>query len=113
MKICIYGAGAIGGYLGAKLARAGLEVSLIARGAHREAILAAGLRVVEGGETFTCSIPCAEDPAELAPQDYVIVTLKAHSVPATAARLAPLYHEGTAVVSAANGVPWWLSLIHI
>ncbi len=107
MKFCIYGAGAIGGYLGAKLARAGSEVTLIARGPHREAIVDSGLRVIEGAETFTCSIPCVEDPGELGPQDYVIVTLKAHSAPAVAHRLAPLYHDETAVVSAVNGLPWW------
>ena len=107
MKICIYGAGAIGGYLGAKLARAGYDVSLVARGPHREAIVASGLRVVEGAETFTRSIACVEDPAELGPQDYVIVTLKAHSAAAVAHRLKPLYQKDTAVVSAVNGVPWW------
>ena len=107
MKICIYGAGAIGGYLGAKLARAGCDVSLIARGPHREAIVRAGLRVVADAEEFSFSIPCVEDPGDIGPQDYVIVTLKAHSAPGIAHRFKPLYHDDTAVVSAVNGVPWW------
>ena len=107
MKICIYGAGAIGGYMGAKLARAGYDVSLVARGPHREAIVASGLRVIEDAEAFTCSLQCVEDPGELDPQDYVIVTLKAHSAPGVAHRLEPLYKKDTAVVSAVNGVPWW------
>ena len=107
MKICIYGAGAIGGYLGAKLARAGCDVSLIARGPHRDAIVRAGLSVIADAEAFSCSIPCVEDPGDLGPQDYVIVTLKAHSAPDVAHRFKPLYHEDTAVVSAVNGVPWW------
>jgi 2-dehydropantoate 2-reductase len=107
MKICIYGAGAIGGYVGAKLVRAGCDVSLVARGPHREAIAASGLRVIEAGDDFTCTMPCVEDPGELGAQDFVIVTLKAHSAPGVAHRFEPLCHAGTAVVSAVNGVPWW------
>ncbi len=107
MKICIYGAGAIGGYLGARLASAGAEVSLVARGAHRQAIHERGLRVITDDGEITCSIPCVEAPEELGPQDFVIVTLKAHSVPAIVERLPCLFHDTTAVVSAVNGVPWW------
>ena len=81
MKICIFGAGAIGGYMGAKLAQAGADVSLVARGPHIAAMKANGLRLIE--ETGETSVPVqASDSAEdLGPQDYVIVTLKAHSVP--------------------------------
>ncbi|MEM7465481.1 MAG: 2-dehydropantoate 2-reductase [Pseudomonadota bacterium] len=107
MKICIFGAGAIGGYLGALLARAGQEISLIARGAHREAIVAEGLQLQLAGETIRCELPCVENPAELGPQDFVIVTLKAHSVSAVAASMKPLLGPNTGVVFAVNGVPWW------
>jgi len=107
MKICIYGAGAIGGYLGAKLAQAGVDVSLVARGAHRQAIVNSGLRLIEHSKASTYSIPCVEDVRELGVQDYVIITLKAHMVGAVVRGLKPLYHRDTAVVSAVNGIPWW------
>lgn len=107
MKICIYGAGAIGGYLGARLASTGADVSLIARGDHRQAIRDRGLRIRTDGGEINCSLPCVEAPEELGPQDFVIMTLKAHSVPAIVERLPCLFHDTTAVVSAVNGVPWW------
>ncbi|MBL6954512.1 MAG: 2-dehydropantoate 2-reductase [Alphaproteobacteria bacterium] len=107
MRICIYGAGAIGGYMGACLARAGYAVSLVARGPHMQAIQANGLTLRMAGESFTQAITCTDDPAELGPQDYVIVTLKAHSVPAVVDQLPSLFHDDTAVVMAVNGVPWW------
>jgi 2-dehydropantoate 2-reductase len=107
LKICIFGAGAIGGYLGAKLAKTGATVTLIARGPHLEAIRRDGLRLIGDGETITAKVPCTDDPAEAGPQDYVIIALKAHSVPAIAERLAPLLGPETAVVPAVNGVPWW------
>jgi 2-dehydropantoate 2-reductase len=107
MRICIYGAGAIGGYMGACLARAGYEVSLVARGPHMQAIQANGLTLKMAGESLTQKITCTDDPAELGPQDYVIVTLKAHSVPAVVNQLPSLFHAETAVVMAVNGVPWW------
>ncbi len=107
MRICIYGAGAIGGYMGACLARAGYDVSLVARGPHMAAIQANGLTLRMAGESFTQDIKCTDDPAELGPQDYVIVTLKAHSVPAVVDRLPSLFDDDTAVVMAVNGVPWW------
>ena len=107
MKICIYGAGAIGGYLGGLLAAAGGDVALVARGAHREAINANGLCIRRGDEELRCSLPCVEDPESLGPQDVVIVTLKAHSLPSVVQRLSSLFHDTTAVVSAVNGVPWW------
>ncbi len=107
MRICIYGAGAIGGFLGACLARAGYQVSLVARGPHMQAIRANGLTLRMAGESLTQAITCTDDPAELGPQDYVIVTLKAHSVPAVVDQLPSLFHGETAVVMAVNGVPWW------
>jgi 2-dehydropantoate 2-reductase len=107
MKVCIFGAGAIGGYLGVKLARAGVDVSLVARGPHLEAIRRNGLTLVSEGHTDTVSLPASSDPAELGPQDYVVVGLKAHQLPAAAPTMAPLLGAGTAVVAAMNGVPWW------
>ena len=107
MRICIYGAGAIGGYLGVQLARAGQDVTLIARGAHLAAMRANGVRLLIDGEERLARPHCVEDPAEAGPQDYVIVTLKAHSIPGAAQGMQPLLRDGTAVVTAANGIPWW------
>ncbi len=108
MKICIYGAGAIGGHLGAELARAGVvDATLIARGAHLEAMKAKGLTLLIDGESRTVHPRCTDDPAEIGPQDYVIITLKAHSVPAVVDRVQTLLGPETAVVTAMNGIPWW------
>ncbi len=106
MKICIYGAGAIGGYLGAKLAPVA-EVSLIARGSHLAAIRENGLTLIEEGDRTVHRIAATDDPATLGPQDFVIVTLKAHSIPGVVAAMQPLLGPETAVVFAVNGVPWW------
>jgi len=107
MKICIFGAGAIGGYMGVKLAQAGADVSLVARGPHLAAMREKGLSLVEEGETVTVPVTASDDPAELGPQDYVIVTLKAHSVPPVVGRMQPLIGPETTIVSGVNGVPWW------
>ncbi len=107
MKICIYGAGAIGGLLGAQLTLAGQEVTLIGRGPHLAAIQANGLRLRVEGKELLARPKSTSDPREAGPQDYVIVTLKAHSVAAIAAAMQPLLGPGTAVVTAMNGVPWW------
>lgn len=107
MRICIFGAGAIGGYLGAKLAASGAEVSLVARGPHLAAIRDRGLTLIEEDHETCHRIRASDDPAELGPQDYVILTLKAHSVPPVVGRLAPLLGPATTVVSGVNGVPWW------
>lgn len=107
MKICIYGAGAIGGYLGAQLSLAGEDVTLIARGPHLEAMQKDGLRLRIGGEEKVARPFCTSDPAEAGEQDFVIVTLKAHSVPGIVDAMQPLLGPDTAVVSAVNGVPWW------
>jgi 2-dehydropantoate 2-reductase len=108
MKICIFGAGAIGGYLAAKLVQAGgAEVSIVARGPHLAAVQAGGLTLEEEGTSTTVAVRAVQDAAELGPQDYVIVTLKAHSVPAVVPAMQPLIGSGTTVVSGVNGVPWW------
>ena len=108
MKICIFGAGAIGGYMGVKLAQAGADVSLVARGPHLAAMQARGLTLEEeGADPVTVPVTASEDPGVLGPQDYVIVTLKAHSVPPLVRRMQPLIGDRTTVVSGVNGVPWW------
>ena len=107
MKIAIYGAGAIGGYLGVLLKRAGADVSLIARGSHLEAIRKAGLTLKIDGEDKSARMPATADPTELGPQDYVVVALKAHQAWEVAEQMAPLLGPETAVVTAQNGVPWW------
>ena len=107
MKICIYGAGAIGSYLGAELARTGYEVSLIARGPHLEAMRASGLTLLIEGENRVVQVACTDDPAQVGPQDYVIITLKAHSVSPVVEQMVPLLGPETAVVTAQNGIPWW------
>ena len=108
MKICIFGAGAIGGYMGAKLAKVGADVSLVARGPHLAAIQSKGLTLIEeGADPVTVSVRASDDPATLGPQDYVIITLKAHSVPAIVGAVQPLMGDHTTIVSGVNGVPWW------
>ena len=107
MKICVYGAGAIGGYLGAQLALSGADVTLIARGPHLAAMKEHGVRLQSDGEERVAHPVCTDNPAEVGPQDYVIVTLKAHSVPGIVDVMQPLLGPDTAVVWAVNGVPWW------
>ncbi|MEH2047756.1 2-dehydropantoate 2-reductase [Nostoc sp.] len=108
MKICIVGAGAIGGYLGAKLALAGEEVILIARGSHLEAIQRNGLKLLMADGSSQIVTPLATSDIQSAgTQDVVILTVKAHSVPAIAPLLPALYNPHTMVVTAQNGVPWW------
>ncbi|MEQ3711574.1 MAG: 2-dehydropantoate 2-reductase [Tateyamaria sp.] len=108
MKICVFGAGAIGGYMGVKLAQAGADVSLVARGPHLAAMQGKGLTLLEDGKApQTVSVTASDNPADLGPQDYVIVTLKAHSVPPVVDKMQPLIGPDTTIVSGVNGVPWW------
>lgn len=113
MKICIFGAGAIGGYIGAMLARQGdAAVSLVARGAHLVAMQDKGLTLHHDGQVSVCHPTCSDDPASMGVQDYVILALKAHSLPAIVDHLAPLLGPKTAVVTAQNGIPWWYFYKH-
>ncbi len=107
MKICIFGAGAIGGHVAARYARGGAEVSVIARGAYLEAIRARGLTIEAPDATFTERVRAAADPAELGPQDAVIITVKAPSLPSVAASIAPLLGPETPVAFVMNGIPWF------
>jgi 2-dehydropantoate 2-reductase len=107
MKICIFGAGAIGGYMGVKLAQAGADVSLVARGPHLAAMKDKGLTLIEEDRESTVQVTASDKPEDLGPQDYVIVTLKAHSVPPVVPKMQPLIGHRTTIVSGVNGVPWW------
>jgi 2-dehydropantoate 2-reductase len=107
MRICIYGAGAIGGHLAARLHRAGAQVSVIARGAHLAAIKANGLVVHAVDGTHHAPVRAASDPLELGPQDAVFVTVKAPALPSVAASIAPLLGADTPVAFVMNGIPWW------
>ena len=107
MNLCIYGAGAIGGYLGAELALVGNEVTLIARGPHLEAMQENGLTLLKEGEARTVNVSCTDDPGQAGPQDHVIIALKAHSVTGIVEQITPLLGPATTVVTAQNGIPWW------
>jgi len=108
MKITIFGAGAIGGYLAAKLAMAGrTDLSIVARGAHLDAIKTTGLRLIEDGNESVALVRAAAKAEELGTQDYVVLALKAHSLSPALDQIAPLLGQDTAVVTMQNGVPWW------
>jgi 2-dehydropantoate 2-reductase len=108
MKICIYGAGAVGGLVAGRLARAGHEVSVVARGAHLTAISKDGLRIrTPDGHVVSIPLKASDRPAELGPQDYVVVAVKGQSLPEVASGIGPLLGPATSVVTAMNGVPWW------
>ena len=107
MKICIYGAGAIGGYLGARLADGSSDVRLVARGPHLEAMRSSGLTLQEGGETRVVDVDCTNNPAEIGIQDFVILTLKTHSIAPVVDQIVPLLGPDPAIVTAQNGIPWW------
>lgn len=112
MKICVFGAGAIGGYLAAKLAASDHEVSLVARGDHLAAIRDRGLTLIEEGETSVARLSCAQNAAELGEQQCVFVTLKAPSVPAAIDGIVSLLTPETTIVTAQNGIPWWYFYRH-
>jgi 2-dehydropantoate 2-reductase len=112
MRICIYGAGAIGGYMGVLLSRAGAEVSLVARGAHLEAMQRNGLKLLIDHKEYVAHPRCTNDPAELGPQDLVVIAVKAHSVPAIVPAMRPLIGNETALLTAVNGIPYWYFYAH-
>ena len=107
MKICVYGAGAIGGHLAARLALGGADVSIVARGPHLAAIQRNGLVVHATDGTHHSHPRASSDPAELGPQDAVIVTVKSPALPSVAAGIAPLLKPDTSVAFVMNGIPWW------
>lgn len=107
MRVAVVGAGAIGAYVGASLARGGADVHLVARGENLEAMRRDGVRVVSDRGDFTANPPATDDPSEIGPVDIVFLGLKAHSYATAGPLLEPLMHSETAVVAAQNGIPWW------
>ncbi len=107
MKIAIFGAGAIGGFLGVKLVQAGADVTVIARGPHLEAMRRNGLTLISDGKRATVPVRCGSEAGAIGAQDYVIVTLKAPSLPAAAPAIASLLGPDTALVMGINGIPYW------
>jgi 2-dehydropantoate 2-reductase len=112
MRVCIYGAGAIGGMLAAHLAKSKAEVTLIARGKHLAAMQEKGLTYVSEAGEETFKVTAVERPEEAGPQDYVLITLKAPGVHAIAEPMQALLGPQTAVVTAQNGIPWWYFYRH-
>jgi len=112
MKFCVFGAGAVGGFVGGMVARTSSEVSLVARGDHLTALKKNGLRVVTPDEEFTVTPPATDDPAELGVQDVVFLSAKAHALTAAAEAMRPLIGPDTIIVSAQNGIPFWYFHAH-
>jgi 2-dehydropantoate 2-reductase len=110
MRICIFGAGAVGGHFAVRLALAGHEVSCVMRGAHLDDVKARGLTLRVGDANFSAKVKASDDPATLGPQDIVISTLKANALDSLVAGLPPLLHDETSVVFAQNGIPWWYDI---
>jgi 2-dehydropantoate 2-reductase len=107
MRVAVLGAGAIGAYVGAALARGGTDVHLIARGENLEAMRRNGVKVLSDRGDFEAHPPATDDPSEIGPVDYVFLGLKANSYATAGPLLEPLLHEDTAVIAAQNGIPWW------
>jgi 2-dehydropantoate 2-reductase len=106
-RICVFGAGAVGGLLAARLTQTGASVSLVARGAHLAAIRESGLRLIGKDSEISAYPEASDDPAALGPQDYVVLTVKASGLTEAAPSIAPLIGPETVIVPAQNGLPWW------
>ncbi|MFM0294665.1 MULTISPECIES: 2-dehydropantoate 2-reductase [Paraburkholderia] len=107
MKVAIYGAGAIGGWMGVKLAQAGHDVSVVARGETLAALREHGLRLIDGGVTHAVQVRASDNPADLGVQDLVVVAVKGPAMASVAGQIGPLLGAQTIVLTAMNGVPWW------
>jgi 2-dehydropantoate 2-reductase len=110
MRICIFGAGAVGSHFAVRLALAGHDVSCVMRGAHLEAVKAKGLTLRVDDAAFSARVKASNDPADLGPQDLVISTLKANGLGSLVSGLRPLLRDDTAIVFAQNGIPWWYDI---
>ena len=110
MRICIFGAGAVGSHFAVRLMLSGHDVCCVMRGPHLEAVRAKGLTLRVGEAEFTARVKASDDPAALGPQDLVVSTLKATSLESLVAGLPPLLNDDTAVVFAQNGIPWWYDI---
>jgi 2-dehydropantoate 2-reductase len=107
LKVAIFGAGAIGGYIGVKLAQAGVDVTFIARGAHLDAMRENGVMLISENQRVRVKVRCASGADEFETPDYIFITLKAHSLPAAAPQIAAMLGSETALVFGVNGVPYW------
>lgn len=107
MKVCVFGAGAIGGHCAVRLVKGGADVSVVARGAHLAAMRQHGLRMNAPDEQMTVRLRATDVPADLGPQDVVIVAVKAPALPGVASAIGPLLGPDTAVAFLMNGIPWW------
>lgn len=112
MKICVIGAGAIGGLLAVKLARAGEDVSVIARGAHLASIVSNGLTLLEDDDTIVAHVNASDRIAEVGKQDLIILGMKAHQVAAVVRDLPAIIGAQSVVLTAQNGIPWWYFFKH-
>ena len=110
MRICIFGAGAVGSHFAVRLALSGHDVSCVMRGPHLDAVKARGLTLRVGDASFNAKVKASEDPATLGAQDFVISTLKATGVGSLATGMRPLLGDDTPVVFAQNGIPWWYDI---
>ncbi len=107
MKFCVFGAGAVGGFVGGMVARSNTQVSLVARGDHLQAIRSRGLTIVTMDEEFTVRPDATDNPEELGPQDVIFLSAKSHTLARAAEAMQPLLGPDTVVVSAQNGIPFW------
>ncbi|PPR10201.1 MAG: hypothetical protein CFH41_01936 [Alphaproteobacteria bacterium MarineAlpha11_Bin1] len=112
MKFCVFGAGAVGGFVGGMIARTNVEVSLIARGEHLSTIKANGLKVITSEEQFVIDVPATDTPRDLGVQDVIFLSAKAHSLTDAAKAIRPLLGPETTVISAQNGIPFWYFYAH-
>jgi 2-dehydropantoate 2-reductase len=110
MRICIFGAGAVGSHFAVRLALAGHDVSCVMRGPHLEAVKAKGLTLRVDNAEFSAKVRASDDPAALGPQDLLISTLKANALASLVTGLQPLLRDDTGVVFAQNGIPWWYDI---
>jgi 2-dehydropantoate 2-reductase len=110
MRICIFGAGAVGSHVAVRLALAGHDVACVMRGPHLEAVKAGGLTLRVGDAEFSATVGASDDPAAFGAQDLVISTLKANALASLVTGLPPLLGDDTAVVFAQNGIPWWYDI---
>ena len=106
-KICIFGAGAIGGYIACSLKKTSADVSIIARGEHKHAIEQKGLKLIKGNNQETHKFNVTDKPIELPVQDFIFLSVKAHSIPSILDSLLPIVGKNTSIISAVNGLPWW------
>ena len=107
MKICIYGAGAIGAWLGAQMSLSGEDVTLIARGPHLNAMKKNGVKILINKQEIIAFPKCVQDPRDVGPQNYVFISVKSHSLHEVIQNINYLFDENTTVITGINGIPWW------